>query len=542
MAQRHCGRLDPLFRCLTLLTAAILSSAACAPAASPTLNGEPTTESPGAPTPASATASAGPVSGGTLTMARQADFFTLDPWAIPDDPSIFVTLMVYERLVRLSDDGQGVDPELAESWETAPDQLSVTFTLRDGVLFSDGTPLTSEDVAFSLNRIIDPDGSWGFLFAGVKSATALDVRTVRVDLNEPFSPLLSALSTMAASVYSQASFEAGGESGQNLRGTGAFMLERWDKGSEAVFSRNPHYWRTGQPYLDEVVLKVVGDDNSRVLQLQGGEVDLIDFVPVNQLDAIEGSGGQVYRVDGTAVGWITLNHNAEPLGDVNVRCALAWSVDRETIASNIYFGAATPARSIAPSTTLYYDPQADPIGFDLDRSREFLAASSAPDGFELETHVPSGDPQRLALAQLWADALSQLGITLNIKQLEATTFQEVYNLEQYESRISAWTNDTPDPDEVIGGFKDVGVFAGLNAWHTSYRSEEMNRLALEGALESDPAKRATIYSDAQRLANKDCPIIYTVEIPRLYASSGNVQDFAPNSQGKYSFENVWKKP
>jgi peptide/nickel transport system substrate-binding protein len=509
---------------------------ATAPATEPPETTAPVTEPPETETPTAA------VTGGTLTMARQADFFTLDPFAIPDDPSIFVALMVYERLVRLADDGRSVEPELAEDWTVAPDELSVTFTLRDGVSFSDGSPLVAEDVAFSLNRIIDPEGSWGFLFAGVDSVTAVDPSTVRIDLTEPFSPLLSALSTFAASIYSKASFEAGGESGQNLRGTGAFMLDHWDKGTEAVFVRNPHYWRSGQPYLDGVTLQVVGDDNSRVLQLQGGAIDLIDFVPASQLEPIESSGGRIHRVDGTAVGWITLNHKEAPLGEASVRCALAWSVDRETIANNIYFGAATVAKSIMPSTTLYYDPDTEPIGFDLDRARALLAESSVPDGFELETHVASGDPERLAIAQLWADALAQLGITLRIEPLEATTFQEVYNLEQYQSRIAAWTNDTPDPDEVIGGFKAVGVFAGLNAWHTNYRSDEMNRLALEGALESDPEIRAQIYSGAQRLANQDCPIIYTVEVPRLYGSTAQVMGFDPNPQGKYNFENVWKQP
>src|SRR5262245_19548343 len=109
-----------------------------------------------------------PTKGGTLVVARAADIFTFDPYNTQDDPSIFTELTVFDRLVRLSSDGKGVEPELAESWTIAPDGLSADFHLRDGVKFSDGTPLTADDIVFSLTRAVDQKSSWGFLFSPVK--------------------------------------------------------------------------------------------------------------------------------------------------------------------------------------------------------------------------------------------------------------------------------------------------------------------------------------------------------------------------------------
>src|SRR5262245_60846987 len=143
----------------------------------------------------------------TFTLARNADMLTFDPAVTEDDPSIFVELQVYDRLVKLNASNNGVDPELATAWTVAPDGLSATFTLRQGVKFSDGAPLTAEDVVFSLTRAIDPKGSWGFLFSPVKSVTKVDGKTVKLNMSEPFAPLLPALSTFAGSIYSKANFE-----------------------------------------------------------------------------------------------------------------------------------------------------------------------------------------------------------------------------------------------------------------------------------------------------------------------------------------------
>ncbi|MDB5541991.1 MAG: Extracellular solute-binding protein family 5 [Devosia sp.] len=477
---------------------------------------------------------------GTLVVARPADIFTFDPYNTQDDRSIFTELQVYERLVKLSADGKGVEPELATEWTVADDGLSATFTLRDGVKFWNGNPLTAKDVAFSLTRAIDQSGSWGFLFSPVKSVEAVDDKTVKLTMSEPFAPLLPALSTFAASIYEEANFTAAGElAGEKPMGTGAYMLESWSKGQEVVLAANPNYWQAGKPTIGKIVFRVVGDDNARTLQLASGDAQVVTDVPPTQVDQIAATGGKAVSVSGTAVGFVTINQKIKPFDEAPVRCALAWALDRESIAQSVYFGKAVAAKSILPSTTFFYDAATNPIGFDLAKAKELLASSSVPTGFSFTATVPSGDMTRLSIAQVWAASLAEIGITMNIEQVEATTAQEMYNTEQYTMRISGWTNDTPDPDELMGVALDYQPQNGL---HSSYRSDEARDLVLKGRAEPDAAKRQAIYSELQGIVNRDCPFIYVVEEDRIFGTSAKVTGFQPNSQGKYSFEDVTLAP
>jgi peptide/nickel transport system substrate-binding protein len=474
--------------------------------------------------------------GGTLVVARPADIFTFDQYNTQDDRSIFTELTIYERLVKLSADGKSVEPELATSWKVSPDGLSADFTLRDGVKFWDGKPMTADDVAFSLTRAVDQAGSWGFLFSPVKSVTATDAKTVRLTMSEPFAPLLPALSTFAASIYQKANFEAkGAAAGENPMGTGAFMLESWNKGQDVTLVRNPNYWQKGKPSLDKVVFKVVGDDNARMLQLASGDVQVATDVPANLVDQATGSGAKLAVVSGSAVGFVTINEKQKPLDEAAVRCAMSYAIDRDAIAKAVYFGRAVPAKSILPSSTFYYDANTKPISFDLAKAQQLLAGSTVPKGFTFTATVPSGDNATLSTAQIWAASLAKIGITMNIEQIEATTAQDLYNTEKYTMRISGWTNDTPDPDELMGVALDYKPQNGL---HSSYHNEDARKLVTAGRGELDPAKRQVIYSQLQEIVNKDCPFLYIVEQDRIFATAPGLKGFAPNSQGKYAFEDV----
>jgi peptide/nickel transport system substrate-binding protein len=481
----------------------------------------------------------GPVKGGTLVVARPADIFTLDPYNTQDDPSIFTELTVYDRLVRLSADGKGFDPELAEKWTVAKDGMSADFTLRDGVKFSDGTPLTAEDVVYSMTRAIDQKSSWGFLFSPVKEVTKVDEHTVHFTMSDPFAPLLPALSTFAASIYSKANFEKyGDQAGSHPLGTAAFMLDHWNQGQELVLVRNPYYWQAEKPYLDKVEFRVVGDDTARVLQLNSGDVDLVTNVTANQVDQIEGAGNKIYSLAGTVSGMITFNEKIKPFDEIPIRRALAYAVDREAIAKAVFFGRAKASKSILPSSTFFYDPDTDPISYDLDQAKKILQTSSVPNGFSFQADVPSGDSSVMTIAQIWAASLAKIGITMNINPVEQTTMQDVINSEQYTVAIGSWTNDTPDPDELMGVSLD---YTAQNGHHSNYHSDEARNLVLAARKEMDPQKRQELYSQMQKIINRDAPFTYTVDQDRLFAARPSVQDFAPNSQGKYDFQNVWLK-
>jgi peptide/nickel transport system substrate-binding protein len=367
--------------------------------------------------------------------------------------------------------------------------------------------------------------------------------TVKFTMATPFAPLLPALSTFAFSVYSKKQFEKYGKAlGTHPLGTGAFKLQSWKKGSELDLVRNPFYWQKGKPYLDKLVFRVVGDDNARVLQLESGAIDVMDSVPPNLVKSIQGRGEKVEAVYGSAVTWMILNTAASkgPFANRNARCAVAWALDRATVARNAYFGLAQAAKSPLPSGTFYYDGSRQPIGFDLKKAKAFLAKSSKPKGFSFSVDLDAGDsPGALAL-QIWQSDLKKIGIDLKILKLESTTVQQRFNTSRFTARYSPWTNDTPDPDEMLG----VGLdYKGpQHALFTGYTNPAAYKLMLRARQQLNKAKRQALYSTIQRMLNQDCSsFVYVVNIPRLYASSPKVVGFAPNSQGKYSFENVYKK-
>jgi peptide/nickel transport system substrate-binding protein len=484
-------------------------------------------------------ATGSPVRGGTLIMARSADIFTFDPYNTQDDNSIFTELAIYDRLVKLGSNGKSILPELATKWAVAKDGKTATFTLRSGVTFSNGTPLTSQDVAWSLQRDADPKGSWGFLFTPVSKVTAAGPHTVVIHMKTPFAPLLPALTTFAASIYSKANYTKNPKTfGTRPLGTGAFMLKKWNKGVSLDLVRNPHYWVKGRPYLDGVRFTVVGDDNSKILQLESNQVQVIDKVPPNLLSSLKRNPKvKIETVNGTAVGWITINEAVKPLNDRKVRLALAWALDRAAIAKNVYFGVATPAKSVVPASTLFYNPNTGPVSYNLAKAKQYLSQSSVPKGFKVQIMIPAGSAEAQGIATIWVDSLKKIGINATIQQLEATTAQDRYNSEKYQIWISEWTNDTPDPDEFAGAGLDYK--AGQNSLHTGFKNNQVSNLVNQGRATLNTAKRARIYAEIQRLENYWMPFIYVDNVPRLYASTTAVQGFQPNSQGNYGFDSVW---
>ena len=249
-------------------------------------------------------------------MARSADADNLDPYYTVEDQGIFVDLQIFNRLVGIS---QGVNktivPELAKAWTYSSDGMTLTFKLQPGVKYSDGTPVTADDVVFCLNRAFDPNSDWGFLFGPVTtnwpkpggSASAVDDSTVAIKLSAPFAPLLAALATFAASIYPKANYAKWGKNmSAHPIGSGPFML--LDHGTQLTLAKNPHYRVQGSPYLDKIVFNVVSDDSARALQLEGGQVDVIDQVTAPLTGALKSANLPIVQVPGGQLMFVRFNY------------------------------------------------------------------------------------------------------------------------------------------------------------------------------------------------------------------------------------------
>ncbi len=399
------GRTAPLgARLLGAVVVAALAMAALAPAVGAQTEGEPQP-------------------GGTLIFARNQDVQTLNPIGAADNGSIFAIMQIFDQLVEVGDDASP-QPGLAESWTSSDDGLTWTFTLRDAT-FSNGDPVTAEDVKFSLDRWKDPavNVAYGGLASSVESVTVVDDRTVEVGLSRPDGAFLDNLAMFVASIVPQAVVEAVGDEafGAEPVGSGPFKLKSWARGERLELERNPGYWRAPMPYLDGVVFDFVQDDNTRLLRVENGEAHLAEDVPYAQIERLDALD-DVAVVAEDVFKWdaIWLNTAVPPLDDPNVRLALNYATPKEDILESVLHGRGDIANHVI-ARVKYWDESVPAYPYDLEKARELMAQSAAPDGFDLTMIIPAGDSTELQMAQVIQAAWAELGVNVTLEPADLGT-------------------------------------------------------------------------------------------------------------------------
>jgi peptide/nickel transport system substrate-binding protein len=487
-----------------------------------------------------ASSAATPKTGGTLLMARNADVINWDPIIPTDNPSIWAQLNIYDQLVRVAHDGESVEPDLATSWDISPDGTKYTFHLRPGVTFSDGTPVKASDVKFSIERVAaDKASLWGFLFPKFTTATPDDT-TVIFTLDTPYAPFLADLSVFAASIIPETYFNDVGAQAfaEKPIGSGPFVMSEWRKGDRVILKKNANYWDKPKPYLDEVDLVVIAEDNTRMLQVQSGQVDLATDVPFNQIDALEkASGLSVELADVIGTYWIQFNQKVPQFSDVKVRQALNWAVDKQAIIKSVLYGHGEPAYGYL-GKMLYSDLKDEPYGFDPAKAKQLLSESKYPQGFSTKLLTASGDTIGQQIATIVKDELAAIGVTVDIVQQEpASAFQAQVNGD-YEMVEYYMTSDIIDPAENTT-YAAAGD-GGSNAVYTYYNNTQVNDWIRESNTELDAAKREQLYLKIQQQVHEDAPMLFLFWQPARTAVRANVHDFAILPTANYRLWEEWK--
>ena len=233
-------------------------------------------------------------------------------------------------------------------------------------------------------------------------------------------------------------------------GTGPFALTEWRKGEAITLGRNEHYWDQDLPYLDEIIVSVVPDDNARVIQLQSGELDAIGDVPSSRLPELAGDPNlKVMSFPSSYIQYITLNNRDAPLDDANARLALQYATDKQTLIDVVLFGQGEVATSFMPKGTIYWDAELPGFPYDLGKAKELMAASKTPDGFAIELQTRAGSEDENTLATAIKDMWSQIGVDVTIAPTGASVVDQNYKDRTFEAMVIAWTNDIIDPDEIV---------------------------------------------------------------------------------------------
>ncbi len=476
--------------------------------------------------------------GGDLVIVRPGDSVSMDNTMVFSNASIWVFQQMLESLYEVTPDGKDVVPLLAESHTLSDDKLTWTFKIKQGVKFSNGSPMTSEDVKFSLDKARSTKGGWEFLDVAIKNVDAPDPSTVVITTKYPWAPLLADLANFSNAILPK---DYAGKTADEFYtapvGTGPFVWDHWSKGSELKLVKNPDYWDAGKPSLDSVTWKVVADDNARNVQIQGGQAQINESPPFSSVEQLQNQQGvKVKLFPSTKTDYILMNQEKKPYDDVHVRRAISYAIDREALIKTLLFGNGTPANSFLMPNVPYYDKSTPGIQYDMDKAKAELAQSSVPDGFTTTFLASAGDNTDQAIAQVLQSSLKELGITVKIQNVDPSANHDLQNQMKYEISHSYWTMDIADPDELVTFAVDPE--AGSHSFLTGYNNPQVVADTKAAQKTFDPAERQKLYTAIQKQAADDAFLAFLYYSPFSYSFSDKVKGFVALPTGNYHLEDV----
>ncbi len=470
-----------------------------------------------------------PPQGGTLVRLF-SDPTSLDPHQIGDVTSSVVVGEIFGGLVTLSLDYQPV-LDLAASCSVSPDGTVYTFVLRENAMFHNGKPVTAKDVKWSIERAADPStlstNAQNYLgdiigvheklngsASEVSGVRVIDDRTIEFTIDSPKSYFLAKLSYPTAYVLDPDQVTLDDSWLEQPNGTGPFKLGSYDVGELLILERNDLY-HLGPPHIQSIRMILSG--GSAMIMYENNEIHLtgvgLDDLP-RLLDPNDPLNPELHRSpQDFDVFYVGLNVDEPPFDDVNVRKALNYAIDLDSIAENVLDGRVSPARGVIPPGFPSYTENLRSYSYNPELARELLQQSTYAADLE------SGNLPRITLSisgsfgaaipsylevilEQWR---GELGIEVDIQQTEWATFLQDVNDSKYQMFALGWVADYPDPEN----FLDILFRTGSENNNTNYSNPEVDRLLAEASVEHDRERRFQLYNHVEQLILDDAPWVWT---------------------------------
>ena len=476
-----------------------------------------------------------PPDSNTLVMIIENSPVNLDPRVGIDGLSERMDDLLFDDLLT-RDDHLNVAPGLAERWEV-PDPRTYIFHLHQGVKFHDGRSLTSRDVKWTFDSLLQGKirstkaGAYRF----VDSVEARDDYTVVFHLKEPFATLLWNLSDGAMGVVPYGSAD---EVSQHPIGSGPFRFVSAETDKEVVLARNDDYWGE-KPKLNRVRFMVVPDTTTRALELRKGSADLaINALPADMVLTLKREPNlDVLSAQGTIFAYIGFNLRDPILKDERVRQALAYAIDRRPIIEYLNRGFARPANSVLPPESWAYDGSAPTYPYDPARARQLLDQAGYPEEkgvrFHLTMKTSTEESTRLMVA-VFQQQLRDVGIALDIRSFESATFFSDVTRGLFQLYSLRWIGGNQDPDIFEYCF-DSAKFPPNGANRGYYSNPRVDALIAQGRREPDQAARKQIYAELQQILATDLPYVNLWYLDNVMVYSRRVRGLTLNPAGNYDF-------
>jgi peptide/nickel transport system substrate-binding protein len=525
---------------LALLVVAllVLGCAAGVPAGAPAGEG----------TPAATEAAAQPSQTGEVSRdetlifaADMTDLLTLDPAVVYEFGGIQVVGQIYETLVSFDPGQPGIKPLLATSWDIQDggDMWVITFTLNPDAKFASGNPVTAADVVYSWSRAIDLNKSPAFLFTDIaklskENLTAVDPQTLEVKLPKDSSPqvFLSIISFSIAAVVEQALVEAnvGDDMGStwlndHSAGSGPYLLDAWDRSVGVTLDANSSYWG-GAPAMKRVVMQNTPELANLQALIETGDADIVQDLGPEQKSALEGNPDLNLVVgQSSLLIYIGMNATKPPLDKVEVREAIRYAINYDDLIT-LLGGNGTLVQEIIPIGFLGHTGN-NPFTQDLAKAKELLAQAGVAEGTEINFTVPVGTApggvEWSTLAAKIQSDLQQVGLKLNIQQLQQSELLNIYRAQEGEMIFINWGPDFPDPDGNATPFANYE--AKSLAWRNDWNDAKAIELAKQAAVAPSEEERVALYAELTDYVQHNGPYVMLYQPTRTFGVRNNITGF-----------------
>jgi peptide/nickel transport system substrate-binding protein len=472
----------------------------------------------------------GGASSGNLIAAIAGEPDQLDPHKTTAYFSFEVLENVFDTLVE-PDENLQMRPALAQSWEVSSDQLSWTFHLRKGVTFHDGSPLVADDVVYSYRRIIDDKLANADKFSAVSDVRARDAATVVIRVKQPTPNLLTNLGGFkGVAIVSRRNVESG-QIATHPIGTGPFAFAGRKSGDSITLKANASYWG-GPPKVAGVTFRFISEPSTALSALQAGEIDWTDSIPPQRVSQLTGDESIRLAVTPSNDYWyLALNEARKPWNDVRVRQAIAYAIDRSAIVQATSYGTAAANQLAIPKGNPWYTPY-NTYRYDIGKAKQLLDdAGAAPRN--LDMLVTTEYPETVTAAQIIADNLAPLGITVNIRTVDFATWLDEQNSGHFDMLMMGWLGNI-DPDDFY--YAQHHTKGTSNA--QKFSDPEVDRLLDAGRVETNRAARADDYAKAATLIADQCSYIYLYNPAVIQAWNTAISGYTARRDGAVRFRSA----
>jgi len=498
-----------------------------------------------------------PKRGGTLVIGGGAGVRHLNPAVQSGGATGVPGTQIFAGLVEL-DDKFNAMPYLATSWEVGDNGLSYTFHLVEGATFHDGHPITSEDVAYSLN-VVKNNHPFGIaMFAAVDKVDTPDKHTAVFRLNKPHPALLSALSPLLLPIIPKHYYDDGQEiktSPKNGKpiGSGPFKLKEWKKGSHILLERNENFFRKGKPYLDKIIQRFMKDTTVRMLALEKGEIDYYSFtgVRIRDIPKMRAVPHLVLTTNGYAalgpVDYVEFNMRRKPVSDKRVRQAVAYAVDLNFVVEKLHVGVSHPGVSPFFHASPFHADGLKKYDVDLDKAKALLDEAGfkpGSDGMRLKLtldYPPFQKDSMETVAKYMKPQLKKVGIDIQLRGSP--------DFPTWAKRIASWDYDMTlnnhwnYPDPVIGVHR-IYLCGNIKnvIWSNTqgYCNKRVDELLVAAGSEMDFEKRKGYYKEFQHIVNDELPLYFLNEPPYLTIYNKKVKNVPLSVWGAMQpMDKVW---